>query len=188
MDPIEQAFRRVKRANFVPEELRTHSDVDAPLPIGFGQTISQPTTVQMMLEWLEPEPGDKILDVGSGSGWTSALLAHIVGPRGKVYAVERIPELVDFGRDNVGRLGFKNVSFFVAGKQFGLTKYAPYDRILVSAAAQELPPGLVRQLRIGGKMVIPVENDVLKIEKTTKDKYQKKTHPGFIFVPLISPQ
>src|SRR3990167_1867675 len=109
MDPIEEAFEKVNRKNFVPEELIDSVGLDAPLPIGFGQTISQPTTVKMMLEWLEPQPGDKILDVGSGSGWTSALLAHLVGSKGKVFAVERIPELVDFGRQNSAKLNFRNV-------------------------------------------------------------------------------
>ena len=88
----------------------------SPLPIGFGQTISQPTTVKFMLSWLDAMPGDEVLDIGSGSGWTSALLADIVGPQGIVYAVERIPELVKFGRDNCRRLGIENVFFFQAGK------------------------------------------------------------------------
>lgn len=135
MDRIEQAFRTVRRADFVAAELREAADVDAPLPIGFGQTISQPTTVKFMLSWLDARPGDEVLDVGSGSGWTTALLAHIVGPHGIVYAVERIPQLVKFGRDNCGRLGIENVFFFQAGGEYGLREHAPYARILVSASA-----------------------------------------------------
>src|SRR4051812_49232849 len=103
MDPIEQAFESVSRKNFVPEDLADRVLIDAPLPIGFGQTISQPTTVKMMLEWLGPQAGDKVLDVGSGSGWTTALLSHLVGPKGQVYAVELVPQLVDFGRQNAQR-------------------------------------------------------------------------------------
>ena len=185
MDPIELAFAKVPRKNFVPEELKAHVGVDAPLPIGFGQTISQPTTVRMMLEWLEVEPGNKVLDVGSGSGWTSALLSHLVGPRGHVYAVELIPELVEFGRRNVASLGIKNVMFFHAGKKYGLPQHAPYDRILVSAAARELPKELIDQLKTDGKMVVPVKNDVLETTKHSKVDFEVQKHPGFVFVPLI---
>lgn len=185
MDPIEEAFEKVSRKYFVPEGLVSSVGIDAPLPIGFGQTISQPTTVRMMLEWLEPQPGNKVLDVGSGSGWTSALLAHLVGSRGKVFAVERIPELVHFGRQNVAKLNFRNVKFFKAGKKFGLQPHAPYDRILVSASASKLPQELLDQLKPDGKLVIPVGYDVLEIEKLPDGKIDTITHPGFVFVPLI---
>src|SRR3972149_11000846 len=112
MDRIDQAFEVVDRANFVPKELRDAVDIDAPLPIGYGHTNSQPYTVRLMLEWLDPQPGEKILDVGSGSGWTTALLAHLVGPKGWVYAVGRIPELVEFGQDNAEGIGVKKAGFF----------------------------------------------------------------------------
>jgi protein-L-isoaspartate(D-aspartate) O-methyltransferase len=184
MDAIEDAFAKVDRANFVPDHLNNQVFIDAPLPIGFGQTISQPTTVKMMLEWLEPQPGDKVLDVGSGSGWTAALLAHLVGPKGNVYALELIPELVEFGRQNAQRAGVANAKFFQAGKNFGQPKYAPYDGILVSAAARKVPQELIDQLADGGKMVIPVNNDILEIEKDNGQTSTKK-HPGFVFVPLI---
>jgi protein-L-isoaspartate(D-aspartate) O-methyltransferase len=184
MDPIEQAFKTVDRKNFVPDDLAERVFIDAPLPIGFGQTISQPTTVRMMLEWLEPQPGDKVLDVGSGSGWTTALLSHLIGPKGQIYAVELVPELVEFGRQNAQRAGVKNARFFQAGKTIGLQKYAPYGRILVSAAAREVPKELVDQLSDGGKMVIPVNNDILEIEKDGSQITTKK-HPGFVFVPLL---
>jgi protein-L-isoaspartate(D-aspartate) O-methyltransferase len=141
--------------------------------------------VQMMLEWLEAQPRDKVLDIGSGSGWSTALLAHIVGPKGKVYAVEKIPELVDFGRDNCQRAGVKNAEFFQVGKALGLPKYAPYDRVLVSAAAKEFPEELVEQLKVGGKLVIPVRNDILEIEKESSVSFTIKIHPGFVFVPLV---
>jgi protein-L-isoaspartate(D-aspartate) O-methyltransferase len=185
MDPIEKALSVVKRAEFVPEYLQDQVDIDTPLPIGYGQTISQPTTLKMMLKWLEAQPRDRVLDVGSGSGWSTALLAHIVGPKGKIYAVEKIPELVDFGRGNCQKSGVKNVKFFEAGNALGLPKYAPYDRILVSAAACEFPKKLVEQLKVGGKLVIPIRSDILEIEKESKSSYSTKIHPGFVFVPLV---
>lgn len=185
MDQIDKAFKFTPRDNFLPDNYTGMVEVDMPLPIGYGQTNSQPSTVRMMLEWLEVEPGNKILDVGSGSGWTTALLANLTGPKGMVYAVEIVPELVRFGRANVERLDIKNARFYRAGKTFGLPDKAPFDRILVSAAAQKLPTELLDQLRVGGKMVIPVRSDVLEIEKTSDKTYETHRHPGFAFVPLI---
>jgi protein-L-isoaspartate(D-aspartate) O-methyltransferase len=185
MNYIEEAFRKVPRANFVEDKLVGQVGIDAPLPIGFGQTNSQPTTVRLMLEWLGPRFGDKVLDVGSGSGWTSALLAYIIGSKGKVYAVEKIPELVKIGRRNCQKLGVKNVSFYKAGNEYGMFKYAPYDRILVSAAAQTLPPELLIQLKPKGKIVIPVRNDILEITKISNEDYETYVHNGFAFVPLV---
>lgn len=185
MDRIDQAFQAVRRADFVVPELREDADLDRPLPIGFGQTISQPTTVKLMLSWLDAMPGDEVLDVGSGSGWTTALLAHIVGPKGTVYAVERIPQLVTFGRDNCRRLGIDNVLFFQAGTEYGLREHAPYARILVSASAPELPVELLDELAVTGRMVIPVRHDILEIAKTAGNEYRTRRHPGFAFVPLL---
>jgi protein-L-isoaspartate(D-aspartate) O-methyltransferase len=169
----------------MPPEVKSMSGADRALPIGYGQTISQPTTVEMMLEWLDAQPGDKLLDVGSGSGWTAALLSHIVGSKGKVYAVELIPELVKFGRNNAEHVGVKNAEFFQAGTTYGLPEHGPYDRVLVSAAANEIPQELVHQLKLEGKMVIPVRNSIYEISKESNDKIQTKEHPGFVFVPLI---
>lgn len=185
MDAVEQAFQTIDRSKFIPGNFQAQAGADLPLPIGYGQTISQPTTVRLMLEWLEPRRGDKVLDVGSGSGWTTALLSVIVSSKGYVYAVERVPELVEFGRDNAEGAGVTNAEFHHAGDSYGLPDYAPYDRILVSASADKLPEELIRQLKPWGKMVIPVHNDILEITKLSKNKVETKTHPGFVFVPLI---
>lgn len=184
-DKIDRVFEVVDRANFLPTKLRGLAEYDSPIPIGHGQTNSQPFTVRLMLEWLDPRPGEKILDLGSGSGWTAALLSHLVGPKGKIYSVERVPELVEFGRDNVQRLKIKNVEFFQAGEEFGLPDEAPFDRVLVSASADELPHGLIEQLKDGGRMVIPVQDDILVITKKSKDNLEINKHSGFAFVPLL---
>jgi protein-L-isoaspartate(D-aspartate) O-methyltransferase len=182
---IDKAFKAMPRANFLPPSVAYHASVNAPLTIGFGQTNSQPETVQYMLEWLAVEPGDSILDVGSGSGWTSALLAYLTGAEGRVQAVEIVPELVSFGRDNCARMGLKNIEFHTAGKTLGWTEKAPYDRILVSAGATELPQELVDQLKPGGRMVIPIEQSIFIIDKASDGAITQTEKPGFVFVPLI---
>lgn len=185
MDRVDKAFQTIRRENFLPREIKSQAHNDWALPIGFNQTNSQPTTVRLMLSWLDARPGQRVLDVGSGSGWTSALLAYIVGPTGQVKAVERIPELVKFGASNCQKIGLNNVRFFQAGEELGLLEYAPYDRILVSATADSLPEDLIAQLSPGGRMVIPVHSSVLVVNKSTRGKTEVIEHPGFIFVPLL---
>ena len=157
---ITDAFLHVDRKNFVLSEYEDEAYGDYPLPIGYGQTISQPTTVAMMLEWLQPKKGEKILDVGSGSGWTTALLADIVGPAGKVFGVEIVPELVAFGQKNLDKSNCPKANILQAGEKLGLPQEAPFDRILVSAAGRVIPKELVDQLKIGGTMVIPVGSSI----------------------------
>jgi len=138
-----------------------------------------------MLELLQPQKGNKILDIGSGSGWTTALLAQIVGKEGKVFGVEKITQLVSFGKENLEKYHFFNVEIRKAGKELGLKKEAPFDRILVSAAAQFIPQKLVEQLKIGGIMVMPVNNSLLRIEKISNKKIKLQRLKGFVFVPLV---
>lgn len=182
---IEKAFEKIERQDFVLDEYKSQADFDYPLPIGFGQTISQPTTVAFMLNLLDPKPGEKILDVGSGSGWTTALLAEVVGKEGKLIGAERIKELVDFGNENLKKYQLSNAQVFLAEKALGFPNQAPFDRILVSAAAREVPEGLIIQLKIGGRLVIPVVSSIWQIDRG-KIKNRKKEYPGFAFVPLIS--
>lgn len=185
MSNILQAFQTFDRRDFIPPGSKDLAYLDTPLPIGYGQTISQPATVRIMLKWLTPKEGDKVLDVGSGSGWTSAILSDIVGPKGKVCAVELIPELVRQGRINCAKYNLKNIHFFQASSEYGLPGHAPFDRILVSASANKLPKKLLSQLKIGGKLVIPVKYDILEITKINDEEFDTVTHPGFIFVPLV---
>ncbi|CAN5652340.1 protein-L-isoaspartate O-methyltransferase [soil metagenome] len=183
---IDKAFEATPRKEFIPPEVRGEAGVDWAVPIGYGQTNSQPYTVRMMLEWLDVQPGQKVLDVGSGSGWTTALLSYLVGPDGRVAAVEKVPELVEFGRDNCRRLGVKNADFFQAGSVFGWPDEAPYDRILVSAAAKiEIPQELTNQMAARGRMVIPVETSIFLAIKDSKGNISKIKFPGFVFVPLV---
>lgn len=185
MNTIAQAFKTVPRSYFLSDDEEESAGLDMPLPIGYGQTNSQPSTVRQMLEWLEVQQGDMILDVGSGSGWTTALLAYITGSTGFVYGVEVVPELVEIGRQNCNRVGVKNASIQEAGDTLGLPEHAPYDRILVSAATSKLPEELITQLKTGGRMVIPVEQSIYVIDKISQDEFEGYEYPGFVFVPLV---
>jgi len=184
---IISAFRKIKRADFLPEELKNLAELNEPLPLGFGQTISQPLTVAFMLELLQPEKGDKILDVGAGSGWTTSLLAEIVGNKGKVYAIEIIKELKKLGENNARKYNFvnKGIAEFIHGDgSKGLLEKSPFDKILVSASAEKIPAKLKEQLKIGGRLVIPVRDSIFLIVRKT-DKFEEKEFFGFSFVPLV---
>lgn len=178
------AFLMIDRADFVFD--RTAQDIyeDYPLPIGHGQTISQPRTVAMMMEMLEAKEGDKVLDIGSGSGWTTALLGFIVGDEGSVTGVERVSELVKFGNTNLKKYNLKNVEIIPSEDELGIVG-EEFDRILVSAAASEFPHKLLMQLKVGGKLVIPVGNSIYEITKKENGELDGKEHYGFTFVPLI---
>ena len=180
------AFRKVMRQDFLPAGMESEAALNAPLPIGGHQTISQPLTAAFMLELLSPRPGQKVLDVGSGSGWTTALLAEIVGSRGHVYAVERLPELQAFSQRNVVKYRYPNVTMRGGDGSRGLPEFAPFDRIQVAAAARAVPPALLQQLAVGGRMVIPTQAEDLRlIERKSPGEYTTKIFSGFLFVPLV---
>jgi len=181
---IIEAFRNVDRADFVANPNASDVYEDHPLVIGHGQTISQPRTVAMMMEMLSPQEGQSILDIGSGSGWTTALLAYIAGENGSVVGVERVDELVKFGSSNLKKYKFKNAKIIAAGDELGLIG-EKFDRILVSAAADEFPHELVKQLNVGGKIVIPVGNSIYEMTKSYSGELDGVEHYGFTFVPLI---
>ena len=182
---IIKAFENIDRKYFIPNEYKEFTYIDKPLPIGKGQTISQPSTVAFMLELLEPKSGENILDIGSGSGWTTALLCYIVGENGSVLGLERVDELVKKGQENIGKLPFNsNCKIEKAGKELG-TPGKKYNKILVSASANEIPKELFEQLEIGGILVVPVKNSIFKFKKISHDQIINEEYPGFVFVPLI---
>ncbi|MDD5372597.1 MAG: protein-L-isoaspartate O-methyltransferase [Sulfurimonas sp.] len=181
---IIEAFRNVDRVDFVANPNASDVYEDHPLGIGQGQTISQPRTVAMMMEMLSPQEGQKILDIGSGSGWTTALLAYIAGENGSVIGIERVGELVKFGSGNLKKYKFKNAKIIEAGDELGI-KGGMFDRILVSAAADEFPHKLAKQLNIGGKIVIPVRNSIYEMTKKENGELDGVERYGFSFVPLI---
>jgi protein-L-isoaspartate(D-aspartate) O-methyltransferase len=178
-----ESFNEVDRRDFVPYALQDQAYEDYPLAIGEGQTISQPYTVAFMLELLELKEKDTVLDIGCGSGWSTALLAH-AARSGSVTGLERLEHLLGFARKNLAKYGFRNVRLEFAGTTLGIP-HKRFDKILVSAAAEELPLELVRQLKEGGIMVIPIQNTISVIYKKEDERFEQRDYYGFRFVPLI---
>lgn len=186
---ITNAMRKIDRADFVPKELRDEAYLNTALPIGEGQTISQPLVVAFMLELLGPEAGQKILDIGTGSGWVAGLLSELVGKKGRVVSVERMPELSAAARWNLARYGFieSGVLLLVLGDGTrGWSEEAPYDRITAAAAGASIPAPWKEQLAVGGRIVAPVGSHILMLEKLENGEFREERYEGFSFVPLIS--
>lgn len=187
---IIRAFSTINREDFVPPDMKEWAHEDEVLPLPSGQTISQPYVVAFMLEKLEPKEGQTILDIGSGSGWTTALLASIVGQEGKVIGIEVLPELAAFGKTNVTKYNFieKGIADILCmnGKD-GYQKEAPYDGILVSAslAGNEIPKAWKEQLKIGGKIVVPIQSSIWVFTKKDEHHFAQEEYPGFAFVPFV---
>ena len=176
---------RVPRHEFVPETHRTEAYEDHPLPIGEGQTISQPYVVALMLETLQLTRTDKVLEVGTGSGYATALLAELAG---QVFSIERHPALADSARKILTALGYSNVQVFTGDGTLGLPTAAPFDAILVSAAAPELPSTLLSQLRVAGRMIIPVgtqESQQLQFIRMVNGQPVISLREAVRFVPLV---
>ena len=183
-DRVDQAFRANPRTRFLPAGQVAHASWDIPLAIGHGQTSSQPSTVARMLRLLDVPVGAKVLDVGSGSGWTTALLAHLTGPTGSVVGVELEPELAAWGAANVAATGSDWARVVQARPDvLGLPDEAPFDRVLVSAEARELPELLVSQLAEGGRMVAPVAGGLSIVDRTAGGRHVLRLE-GYRFVPL----
>jgi len=186
---VAAAMAAQPRERFLPERERRRAAYDGPLDIGHGQTNSQPRTVQAMLELLDVRPGHRVLDVGSGSGWTTALLAELVGPTGSVLGLERVPDLVLTGRANVEAAGmpWARVRASVAGV-LGAPGEAPFDRILVSAMARALPEELVAQLAERGILVVPAGGRMLRVARYPDSREGRRAtrHGSYRFVPLVT--
>lgn len=183
-DRVAEAFAAVPRDGFLPVRERYRTEHDGPIPIGHGQTNSQPRTVEAMLRLLEVRPGDRVLDIGSGSGWTTALLAHLTGPDGSVRGLELEADLVAFGRANLagGDWPWARIDPAEPGT-LGDPSAAPYDRILVSAQAEALPTELVAQLGDEARMVLPVAGEMVLVERTAGE-VRVSRHGRYRFVPL----
>lgn len=189
---IISAFEKIDRKDFVMDEQKEMTYADIALPIGEGQTISQPYTVAFMLELLQPKRGDRILDIGFGSGWQTALLAHIVSTKSKsgvVFAMEIVPELCEFGKENILKYSFIKkgiVECFCRDAGNGFAEKAPFDRIVVAASlAGKVPEAWREQLKPGGRIVVPIKNSIWLFVKIGDNKFEEYEYPGFAFVPFV---
>jgi protein-L-isoaspartate(D-aspartate) O-methyltransferase len=179
-----EAMRTVPRHRFVPEHLRGAAYDDGPLPIGHGQTISQPYIVAVMTELLAPGPDDVVLDVGTGSGYQAAVLAKLVK---RVYSIEIVPALASAARAQLEALGYTNVEVIAGDGWAGLPALAPFDGILVAAAPPEVPQALLDQLDVGARLVIPIGDwdQDLRVYERTAEGIEQRTLFGVRFVPLV---
>jgi len=188
LDPrVMQVMAEVPREQFVPANLRMMAFDNGPLPIGHGQTISQPYIVALMTDLLEPEAGHSLLEIGTGSGYQAAILSRLCE---RVYSVEVVRELGEAAADRLQALGYYNVEIRIGDGYAGWPEHAPYDGIIVTAAAPYIPPALVEQLKPGGKLVIPVgerygRQELMLVEKDERGETQQQTILGVAFVPLV---
>ncbi len=182
------AMAVVPREEFVPDELRRYAYRDGPLPIGHGQTISQPSMVAMMVEALELAPTDRVLEVGGGSGYAAAVMGRIAR---EVYSIERFADLAQLAADRMLRLGIENVEVRHGDGTQGLTDAAPFDAICVSAGGSEPPTALLKQLRVGGRLVMPLgasadEQKLVRVRKVGERDFRVEELADVRFVPLVS--
>lgn len=186
-DPrVLEAVMTVPRDRFVPESIRSRAYDDSALPIGHGQTISQPSLQALYLQVLEVGPDDKVLEVGAGSGYQTALLAEVAA---NVYAVERLPALTQRAREVLDELGYNNIALVTKDGTTGWSKYAPYDAILVAAASPDIPDALVDQLAPDGRLLIPVggrhTQELTLVHKAENGALERRPITQCVFVPLI---
>lgn len=184
---ILRAMREIPREEFVNDPMREFAYRDAPLPIGRGQTISQPFVVALMIQALELSPDARVLEIGTGSGYSAAVLARIAKA---VFTVERIRDLADMARIRLAQLGYNNIEVLRGDGTLGWPDEAPFDAIVVTAGGPRIPPALIQQLRIGGRLVIPVGEDrndqqLIRVVRTGQDDFETEDLGGVLFVPLI---
>ena len=182
------SFKEVKREDFIPQQLKDAAYQDTPLPLLRGKTISQPTTVMIMTHALELEPGEKVFEIGTGSGYQTAIIAKIVGPKGKVITTEVVPELVSFAKKNLKKAGITNVFVYEEDGSNGMPSEAPFDKIIITAACKEFPKTLLSQLKPDGIIVGPVGNrNEQEMVKGVKDKnghLELEFLGQFLFTPM----
>jgi protein-L-isoaspartate(D-aspartate) O-methyltransferase len=184
---VELAIRKNPRHEFVPISCKEEAYEDTPLSIMKSQTISQPSVVSRMTEWLDIREGQKVLEIGSGSGWQTAILSYLVG-QGKIYSIERHSELAEFAKKNLDKLGINNVKIILGDGNIGLPDEAPFDRIIITAACKKIPDQLLEQLSNEGLLIAPVgefQQSMVLLKKTSNEIVEIKNQPGYIFVPLL---
>lgn len=179
---IIEAIDKIPRELFVPEEYKDQAYEDYPLPIGYEQTISQPSLVAQMIQYLELKKGEKVLELGTGSGWNASLIAYIINP-GKIFTIERIEKLANFAKNNIKKVGLKNTKVIHADGSKGYKKEAPFDAIIITANCDEYPKNLYPQLKKGGILLAPINNELVRIRKNKQIEIEKLG--GVIFVPLL---
>jgi len=205
---IVRAFQKIKRADFLPEEFKDYAELNQAFPIGWGQSISQPLMVAFIFERLQPQNGDKILEVGTGSGWATAILADVISQKnekagaeqkkGVIVSLEAISEIKEMARKNIEKYGFietKMVELYSADGYKGYQKMAErtdlaegFDKIFSTCSLKELPQAWKDQLKIGGTIVAPIGNSIWKITKISKDKFEEEEYPDFAFTPMFGQQ
>jgi len=181
---IIEAFERVKRIDFVPENFRDNAYLDIPIPLAEGMTTSQPSTIAFMLEKLQPGVGDRILEIGTGSGYQTALLAEITGESGAVHSIEIMPELNKFAENNLKKYKYKNITLYLKDGKKGVPEKAPFNKIISGAETAAIPNAWKKQLTIGGLIVTPFDHHVLKAVKISESKFKETKFPYFRFVKL----
>ncbi len=184
---VEEAFLKTPREKFVPEKQKNNAYKDTPLKIGKNQTISAPHMVAIMCEELDISKGQKILEIGAGSGYHAAIVANIIGENGQIYTVERFSELAKQAEENLKKANINNATIKTRDGSEGLKEFAPYDRIYVTCASPDIPPPLEEQLRDPGKLMVPIGNTfcILTILEKQKGEINKKNLGGCAFVPLV---
>lgn len=188
LDPrVIEALRQVPRDLFVPDDVRDRAFLNSPLPIGHGQTISQPFIVALMTDLIEPKPHQVVLEVGTGCGYQTAVLAKLVR---QVYSLEVVEELAEDARQRLRRLGYDNVEVRLANGHLGWPEHAPYDAIIATAAAGSMPPALIEQLKPGGTLVIPLGagylgQELVVVKKDPNGRVEQKSVLPVSFVPMV---
>ncbi len=184
-ESLEKAFGEIDRAHFAPEDYVVEAYEDYALPLPHGQNLLQPSTVAFMLELLAADVGETVLNIGVGSGYSTALLSTIVGSEGKVVGLEVIPELVKISNENISRYNFTQTTIEETDARWSALDGLAFDRILVTASADSVPEELIQILNPGGTLVMPIGDTIIRLQKINDGEIDQEEFPGFSFEPLI---